>query len=264
MLAFAELIAKRATLHWLVHHHPEWTQPDLADALKRSRSWVSQWLRRQRQADPADVRALHSRTPARHSPPSSIASQPAVVQRILQMRVEPPENWQRVPGPETLLSFLHRDPVLTTARVRLPRSQTTIWKILRQAGCIAHDHRRKPKLLELRQPGEEVQFDLKDESLVPAEPEGKRAHVVEVANARRCRHLDLVAPRSAERFRCRGALRGRGPVFLPAWLARHAHHRPRSPPGGKSLLSAIFPRHWSASCGVWESCLMSCRRTGPT
>jgi len=58
----------------------------------------------------------------------------------------------------------------------------TIWRILRQAGCIQQDRRRKPRPLELRQPGEEVQFDLKDESLVPADPEGKQAHMVEVAN----------------------------------------------------------------------------------
>jgi integrase-like protein len=79
-----------------------------------------------------------------------------------------------VPGPEAILYYLHRDPALQQVGVRLPRSQTTIWKILRQAGCIAQDRRR--------QPGEEVQFDLKDESLVPADPEGKRQHVVEIAN----------------------------------------------------------------------------------
>jgi hypothetical protein len=56
-----------------------------------------------------------------------------------------------------------------------------IWKILREAGCIAQDRRRKSKPLELRQPGEEVQLDLKDASSVPADPEGKRQHVVEVA-----------------------------------------------------------------------------------
>jgi hypothetical protein len=182
MLSEAELIAKRATLRWLVHQHPEWTHQDLADALKMSRSWIRKWLRRLRRADPTDVMALHSRSRARHTPPSSIASQPAVVQRILQIRMEPPENLQRVPGPEAILYFVHRDPVLKAAGVRLPRSQTTIWKILRQAGCIQQGHRRKPKPLELRQPGEEVQFDLKDGSQVPADPEGKRAHVVEIAN----------------------------------------------------------------------------------
>jgi len=58
----------------------------------------------------------------------------------------------------------------------------TIWKILRQAGYIEEHRRRKPKSLELRQPGEEVQFDLKDASSVPADPMGKRQHVVEIAN----------------------------------------------------------------------------------
>jgi transposase InsO family protein len=126
--------------------------------------------------------ALHARSRARHTPPASLASQLVVVQRILEIRSAPPENLQRVPGPEAILYYLQRDPFLTHAGVRLPRSQTSIWKILRQAGCIAQDRRRKPKPLELRQPGEEVQLDLKDGSLVPADPEGKRQHVVEIAN----------------------------------------------------------------------------------
>jgi transposase InsO family protein len=182
MLSEADLVAKRAVLRWLVQRHPQWTHQDLADALSMSHSWVSKWLRRLRQADPYDVMTLRSRTPARHTPPASIASQPAVVQRILEIRVEPPENLQRVPGPEAILYYLHRDPRLKRADVRLPRSQTTIWKILRQAGCIEEHRHRKPRPRELRHPGEEVQFDLKDESLVPADPEGKRQHVVEIAN----------------------------------------------------------------------------------
>ena len=71
--SFADLVAKRAALRWLVRQHPEWTQQDLADALKMSHSWVGEWLRRLRQADAADVMALHSRSRARHSPPFSIA-----------------------------------------------------------------------------------------------------------------------------------------------------------------------------------------------
>jgi hypothetical protein len=79
------------------------------------------WLRRLRQADPTNVLALHSRSRARQSPPFSIASQPVVVQRILEIRMEPPENLQRVPGPEAILYFVHRDPALKAAGVRLPR-----------------------------------------------------------------------------------------------------------------------------------------------
>jgi hypothetical protein len=178
----ADLIVKRAALCWLARRHPSWTHQELAAALQMSRSWVSKWLHRLRQADPHDVMALHSRSRARHTPPASIASQPAVVQRILEIRIAPPENLHRVPGPEAILDSLHRDPSLKDAGVRLPRSQTPIWKILRQAGCIQEDRHRKPQPLELRQPGEEVQFDLKDARSVLPDPVGKKQHVVEIAN----------------------------------------------------------------------------------
>src|SRR5512135_2503992 len=147
-----------------------------------SRAWVGKWLQRLRQAALHDVMALHSRSRARHTPPAAIASQPAVVQRTLEIRHASPENLHRIPGPETILYYLHRDPALQNADVRLPRSQTPIWKILRRAGCMAQQPDRKPKPLELQQPGEEVQFDLKDASSVPADPQGKRQHVVEIAN----------------------------------------------------------------------------------
>src|SRR5436309_14768334 len=131
MLSEADLIAKRAALRWLAQQHPQWTHQDLADALSMSRSWVSKWFQRLHQVDPDDIMALHSRSRARHTPPASIASQPAVVQRILEIRLAPPENLQRVPGPEAILYYVHRDSALKQADVRLPRSQTTIWKILR-------------------------------------------------------------------------------------------------------------------------------------
>jgi hypothetical protein len=176
----AQLIVKRASLRWLAQQHPDWTHQELATALNKSLGWVKKWLKRLRQAKPDDVMALHAR--ARKTPPTSIASQTAVVQRILEIREAPPENLHRVPGPEAILYYLHRDSELQKAGVRLPRSQTTIWKILRLFGCIAPELRRKPKPLEPKQPGEEVQLDLKDATTVPADLEGKRQHVAEIAN----------------------------------------------------------------------------------
>ena len=178
----AQLIVQRASLRWLAQQHPTWTQRDLATALGTSLAWVKKWLKRIRQAEPTDVMVLHARSRARKTPPVSITSQTAVVQRILEMRESPPENLHRVPGPEAILYYLHRDPALQKAGVRLPRSQTTIWKILRLFGCIVQEHRRKPKPLERKQAGEEVQLDLKDATTVPADAEGKRQHVVEISN----------------------------------------------------------------------------------
>jgi hypothetical protein len=128
------------------------------------------------------VTVLYSRSRARKTPPASIASQPEVAQRILEIRLSPPENLQRTPGPEAILYYLHRDPFLQAAGVRLPRSQAPIWKILRQSGCIAHDPERKHKLQDKRAPGEEVQLDLKDLVSIPPDPLGKRQHVAECAN----------------------------------------------------------------------------------
>jgi transposase InsO family protein len=182
MVTEAQLVMERATLRWLAKQHPDWTQQDLATYLGRSLDWVKKWLKRFRQADPNDVTVLHSRSRARHTPTSSIADQPLVVQRILEIRDAPPENLQRIPGPEAILYYLHRDPLLQSAGVRLPCSQAPVWKILRAHGRIALDRRRKRRPQDLKEPGEEVQLDLKDAVTVAADPGGKQQHVVEVAN----------------------------------------------------------------------------------
>ncbi len=182
MAAEAQLIMERATLRWLAERHPDWSQRELAASLRRSVDWIKKWLKRLREADPHDVTVLHSRSRARTTPPPSFANKPLVVQRILEIREAPPDNLQRIPGPEAILYYLHRDPLLQAAGVQLPRSQTTIWKILRTQGYIAQEHRRKSRPQDLKEPGEEVQLDLKDAVTVPAALEGKQQHVVEIAN----------------------------------------------------------------------------------
>jgi hypothetical protein len=122
MATEAQLIVERATLRWLAQQHPDWTQPELARYLGKSVDWAKKWLKRFRQADPTDVTVLHSRSRARKTPPASLAQQPALVQRILEIRHTPPENLQRTPGPEAILYFLHRDPFLQAAGVRLPHA----------------------------------------------------------------------------------------------------------------------------------------------
>ena len=62
----------------------------------------------------------------------------------------------------------------------LPRSTRTIWQVLRRHGRIALDTPRHRQPLVRPAPLEEVQTDFKDASTVPADPDGKRQHVVEV------------------------------------------------------------------------------------
>src|SRR5919202_2271071 len=131
MATEAQLVMERATLRWLAQHHPDWTQEELATCLGRSLDWVKKWLKRFRQAAPSDVSVLFSHSRARHTSPPSLACEPLLVQQILAIRDAPPENLQRVPGPEAILYYLPRDGLLQAAHVRLPRSPTSIWKILR-------------------------------------------------------------------------------------------------------------------------------------
>ena len=81
-----------------------------------------------------------------------------------------------------MLYYLPRHSEGLPQGVRLPRSTRTIWKILRQHGRIAVDRRRKAKPLERPAPMQEIQLDFKDDSTVPADPLGKRQHVVETCN----------------------------------------------------------------------------------
>lgn len=98
--------AARANLRRVMGLYPQWTQQQYAQAVGMSRSWVKKWKKRLAGAAPEDAQVLHSRSRARTHPPERL-SQP-VVDRIIEMRDQPPEGLGRTPGQK-------RDPVLSAA-----------------------------------------------------------------------------------------------------------------------------------------------------
>jgi hypothetical protein len=186
-----EWYADRAALRLALRTHPGAPVPRLARELGRSVSWVKKWRRRLGQAPPDDEAVLHSRSRARHHPPPAL--DPAVVDRLLELRDAPPANLGRVPGPRTLLYFLHRDPELRAAGARLPRSAATVWALLRRHGRIPRPRPRSPEPWDLPAPLTSWQLDFKDVSSVAAEPDGKRQHAVEALNCVDCGTSLLVA-----------------------------------------------------------------------
>src|SRR5260370_41868712 len=143
-----------------------------------SLGWVKQWKHGLQEGAPEEEQVLHSRSRARKHPPERISQ--TVSDRIIQMRDAPPEGLQRTPGPKAILYYLPRDEQLQGER--LPRSSRTIYRILQHAGRIAH---RLPHLQEERArppPMSRWGLDCKDAATVPADPDGKRQHVVEVLN----------------------------------------------------------------------------------
>src|SRR6266581_2130750 len=170
--------AARANLRRLMRLYPQWTQPQYAQAVGMSRGWVKKWKKRLQEAEPEDEQVLYSRSRARTQPPERISQ--SVIDRILQMRDEPPEGLRRTPGPKALLYYLPRDEQVQGER--LPRSSRTIYRILQKAGRIAQRQPHVQEPLERPAPMSQWQLDFKDASTVPADPFGKRQHVVEVLN----------------------------------------------------------------------------------
>ena len=179
-----EWYADRANLRELIRQHPDWSGPRLAGALGRSLSWVKKWRHRLTAAPPGDDTVLASRSRARRHPPPAIS--PRVVECLLAIRDAPPAHLQRVPGPRAIRYFLERDDDLRAAGAPLPRSTSTIWRILRRHGRIAQRVPRPREPLDPPPPLTSWQLDFKDVSTVPADPEGKRQHVVETLNCVDC------------------------------------------------------------------------------
>jgi len=172
--------AARANLRRLLQHHPTWTQAQLAQATGMSRGWVSKWKTRLTSAPPDDEQVLHGLDRAPHHPPLRLDLQ--VVERLLEIRDQPPEGLGRTPGRKAILYYLPRDETLQQAGLRLPRSTRTIHRLLREHHRIAHRLPRLTDPIERPEPMEQWQLDFKDASSVPAEPEGKQQHVVETLN----------------------------------------------------------------------------------
>jgi len=176
-------ICKRSHLRSLLQLHPDWSQQQLADAVGCSKSMVHKWKQRFAQVDQGDPMILFSRSRAPHHHPPRIADE--VKARIEEIRLSPPDNLKRTPGPLAILYYLERDEPLRLAGFCIPRSTRPVWQILDEAGLIERDpvfaHSPLPQL----KPLEEVQMDFKDASTVhpdPSDPDGKRQHVVEVLN----------------------------------------------------------------------------------
>jgi hypothetical protein len=170
----------RAKLRELQQQYPEWTHQQMADAIGYSKDWVRKWRKRLREAPPQDEAVLWGQSRARKTLPPPLEQ--CVIDRILDIRDHPPENLRRVPGPRTILYYLHRDEDLKASEMRLPRSTRTVWRILDQNGRIYRPPEIEHEPVERPEPLVAWQIDFKDVASVPADPEGKKMHVVETLN----------------------------------------------------------------------------------
>ncbi len=127
--------AARANLRRLMILHPHWTRAQLAQATSMSKSWVDKWKKRLLDVPFDDEQVLQGLSRAPHHPLPRLDSH--VVDRVLDIRDNPPESLGRTPGPKAILYYLSRDEALKEGGPRLPKSTRTIHRILRENGRIA-------------------------------------------------------------------------------------------------------------------------------
>lgn len=104
-----------------------------------------------------DEQVLRGLSRAPHHPPPRL--DPQGVDRLLEIRDDPPEGLGRTPGPKAILSSLKRDEALKEEGLRLPRSTRTIHRIFHENGRIASRLPRLTDPLERPEPMEHWQLD---------------------------------------------------------------------------------------------------------
>jgi hypothetical protein len=177
MLLPEQLACDRAKLAQLLKTHPTWGVSKLAQECQHCPTWVRKWKRRFSSDPNPDLygQANSSKKPKPKTPP-------LLLERISSIRLQPPDNLGRTPGPKTICHFLQSDPELKAAGITPPKSATTVWKHLTRLGFYQRPAVPEPKPLERAAPLESIAMDFKDSVATTVAPEGKKQHLVETLN----------------------------------------------------------------------------------
>ena len=200
-----EWIVDRSKLRGVWFEHPNWSRKKIAKEVGRSEAWVRKWLKRIRQAPLEDREVLNGRSRVPHKLPPSIPEE--VVNKILDIRDHPPQQLGRVPGPLTIMYYLSKEQSLIDKGAKLPSSTSTVWRILDKHHKIPRPFPPIAEPEERPAPGVEWGMDFHDVSTVPAEPEGKQQHVVEILNLVDHGSSAVVASEPASDYNAETALR---------------------------------------------------------
>lgn len=168
-------IIDRGKLRQLMQTYPTWSNRQYAEAVGRCRKWVQKWKKRLKNTDPEDPSVLQSQSRARKTPPQSY--HPNVIRRILDLRDHPPAEVPRKLGPKPILYFLHQDVAMRA--YRLPRSSSTVWKILDANQRILRPIKTDHQPFERPEPMDTWEIDFTDVSTAQATQNRKQAHQVE-------------------------------------------------------------------------------------
>jgi hypothetical protein len=171
-------IAKRSALRRLLIDQPDWTNRMYAEALDMSISWVKDWKRVFRHADPDDETVVQGR--ARHRRTALEDYDAEVIAAVLDIRDHPPDYCSQTPGPAVIQYELHQR--FAATQKNYPSSTSTIWLILDQHQRIIRNPQRQHQPFVRPAPMSHWEIDFTDITTIPPEPDGKQQHAAEMFN----------------------------------------------------------------------------------
>jgi len=147
----------RIELYKLHKKNPSWSQKKLAANLGYSESWVKKWLKRAKQVTVKTLEVFTSQSRTPKNPARKVTDRVRDV--ILTLRQKLPEKYGRVVGAYPILYHLRADGYFKGRELEnLPRSTSTIWQVLKDAGYIP-EKVKTHIALEPSAPMDEWEFD---------------------------------------------------------------------------------------------------------
>jgi len=171
-------IAKRSQLRQLLIDQPNWTNQMYADTLSMSVSWVKDWKRVFKVANPENEMVVYGRPRYRRTPFDTYDDE--VIETVLEIRDNPPEYCPKVAGPAVIQYELAQR--LASSKLSYPTSTSTIWKILDRHQRIIRAPKVEREPFERPDPMIHWEIDYADIHTIPPTEDGKKQHAAEMLN----------------------------------------------------------------------------------
>lgn len=154
---------ERYKLYELMKSHPNNSYHWYARELGKTPKWARKWVNRFRESDEVNFQTFqsHSRAPKRKK--QSISEEAKDI--VVQLREELSEKWNRKAGSETIKYEIQRLEKQNMLAIAMPKSQSTITRILRERGFILPKQNRFRYPLCLPNPMEEWEIDFGERQL---------------------------------------------------------------------------------------------------
>ena len=173
-------IAERGKLRALLNNQAKLSNSQLADQCGHSGTWVKKWKKRLKNSAADDLNALRSQSRKRHELPRPLDKR--IETAILEIRDQPPADLNRVPGAPTILYYLNQREDLRADGLAIPKSTSTIWKVLKRNQRTGWHQAIHHQPLEPTAPMDTWEIDFTDVPTVIPDPDGKKQHAVETFN----------------------------------------------------------------------------------